>query len=182
MNSLNHAQHLPSSASRLQTRSWNFLHSVIGGAIGSLAFSAWDSLQFTCAVCVEVSSSSPSPRQVLFIGALLEALSSGHENLAFNGSGAWADGSTSPLQVFDRAHNGWLDAMTMITRPLDSSHTDLCLAMRARVFGPWSRLPLVGGFLAHVRWSAGSLLSGREVHVVDRHLSLAVWSQPSAML
>ena len=49
-------------ARRLQTLTWTlprqlphlFFDSVIGHAIGSLPFSTWSSLQFTCAVCVEM--------------------------------------------------------------------------------------------------------------------------------
>ena len=61
---------------------------------------------------------------------------------------SWARRINQPAaRIRSKAGSGCLDAMTMITRPVSSSHTDLCLTLRARVHGPWYR-SLFGGLLA----------------------------------
>ena len=107
------------------------------------------------------------------------------------------DGSIRPLHVFDncvrlfwacRVHqlaarirskpgSYCLDAMTMmmITRSVNPSHTDLCLALRARVQGSWSR-SLFGEMFVPLGMKLGLLLSDRKLPVVERHLSLAFWA------
>ena len=69
--------------------------------------------------------------------------------------------------------------ITIITRPVSSSHTSLCVALMARVHALCRchhATSCLGGFRAQARatWSkVGLLLSGRKMPVVDRHLSVA---------
>ena len=64
--------------------------------------------------------------------------------------------------------------MTMITRSVNPSHTDLCLALSAGMHG-LGRSPF-GEMLVPLGMKLGLLLSDRKLPVVERLLSLGYWA------